>query len=128
MQAILTQEQIARARRLRSEGMSFPDIAAAVGYDGPSGTIRGHCLDIDTPNPRKRAIDKPVRERSDGKGTIRTFSGAEDARIAEAVRDRGADTRTWPRGTMAELARELGRAQHSVSARIKTLQRQGFFG
>lgn len=126
MLPILTDAQVEKARALRAEGKTYPEIANKIGFGGPFGTIRGRCLDIDA--PRKAASTKAVKERGDGKGTIRAYAGIEDATIKLWVAEHGVDPSQWPRGSQSALAAKLdNRKPHSVVARIKTLQRQGAF-
>jgi hypothetical protein len=119
MEPVLTSEQIAKARELRADGATYPEIAAAVGFTGDADLIRGHCLDIAPANGRKPRKDKPVRKRADGKGTIRAFTAEEDRKIREWL-ELGED-----KGSTNAFAKSIGRAPHSVTARIKTLARRG---
>jgi hypothetical protein len=129
MQLQLTDDQIARARAMRSEGKSFAEIKDAIGADVEPATIRQHCLDVPVmcKNGKIRTrVDSGPRRGKDGR-TITPYRPDEDAEIiawATSQMAIGVKKDEQPE-TMAALAGRLGRLRHSVAARIKTLRKHG---
>ncbi len=119
LQSALTPDQIAQARTLRATGKGYAEIAADIGTDIDPDSIRAHCLDVPVEGGRAPRVDKPVRERADG-GTIRSYSEAEDDRLMQWC---AGDRRGFE--NLNQLAKDMGRKWHSVTARIKTLRRHG---
>lgn len=122
MQLQLTEKQIDRARSLRAEGKTYAEIKADLQTDLEADTIRQHCLDVPVTGKNgkiRTRTDSGPRKGKDGR-TITPYRPDEDALIIAWARA-GDDNRT----TMAALAKDLGRLQHSVSARIKTLRKHG---
>lgn len=115
MQKQLDDEQIAMARKLRGEGKSYPEIRRAIGADVAPDSIRSHCADVPVNGQIRTRTDK-TRSGKDGR-VIRPFTQVEDDAIVEWA------TASVPTENMNELSKRLGRARHSVAARIATLKK-----
>lgn len=121
MQLQLSDEQIAQARALRAEGKSYADIKALIGAEVEADSLRHHCADVAINGTIRTRRDTGPRQGKDGR-TITPFSSVEDDAIVQWVTIPLVQERV---GSMAALAKQLGRKRHSVAARIKTLRKHG---
>ncbi len=109
----------ARIAEMREAGLSYEQIALAIGKGTSAKAVSWHCLRLGAEPPKKTRLrpqyylEQPLMKR--GNHLVKAFTPAEDARLTDlSMRGLGDSA----------IGRELGRRPNSVRGRLMTLARR----